>query len=129
MFLGVPRQMYLTRARDSFLLDCRAANFDSQILQGYRDILNSFIAYTGDILVRELVPDDLRLYIADLADVCEIGQPELAEEHYGVLSEWIHWMYIQREITEPMSERLEPPRLSARRFLYLHIDYRTYVPL
>lgn len=129
MFLGVPRHMYLTRARDSFLLDCKAASFDSQIIQGYRDILNSFIAYTGDILVRELLPDDLRLYIADLADVCEIGQLELVEEHYGVLSEWIHWMYIQKEITEPISERIKPPRPPARRFLHLYIDDRTYVPL
>ena len=116
MFLGVPRQMNLTRARDSFLLDCRAASFEDQIIHGYRDILNSFIAYTGDIRVSELLPDDLRLYISDLADVCEISQPELIEEHYGVLSEWIHWMYIQKEITEPISARLEPPRLSARRF-------------
>lgn len=118
MFLGVPRQMYLTYARDSFLLDCTAANFDNRIIHGYRDILNSFIDYTGDIRVRELVPDDLRLYIADLADVCEIGQPGLAEQHYAVLSEWIHWMYVQKEITEPMSERIKPPRLSARRFLH-----------
>lgn len=104
MLLGVQRELRLTSARETFLLDCKALGLSPKLIQGYRSVLTSFINSVGDMLVRELGPDHVRLYIADLADqqVQSSGHhasPHLLIAHYNVVRAWVRWMYAQKKIT------------------------------
>ena len=115
--MNVPmKAMRLSRARDSFLFDNKAAGFKPETLRGYRDTLNSFIDFTGDLLVGDLAPDHVRRYVADLA--IRPGQhTELISravlKHYGVIRTWVRWMYAQRILADRLT-KYKPPRLSTR---------------
>jgi len=122
MMLGVPREAHLTSAKDNFLLDCRAAGLKPKTMRSYRDVLTAFIAFSGDMFVRELGPDHVRMYIAELTD--RAGHYEGKKfsshsllKHYAVIRTWIRWMYAQKIITERVTDYVKPPRLSSR----LHI--------
>ena len=97
--LGVPRDMRLTRAKKTFLIDCKAAGLPGRTLRAYRDVLTNFIAFTGNMLVRELGPDHVRLFIAELSDREPLSQRALMKR-YAVIRSWIRWMYAQKIITE-----------------------------
>ena len=55
--IGFPKDIRLTRAKETFMFDCRAANLTVRTQRGYREILTTFIKFTGDITVQELKPD------------------------------------------------------------------------
>lgn len=121
MTLGVPREVHLTSAKNTYMLDCKAAGLSPKTMRSYKDVLNAFIAFTGDMLVRELGPDHVRMYIADLTD--RTGRYEENEgkfsshslmKHYAVVRTWIRWMYAQKIITERVTDYVKPPRLSSR---------------
>ena len=121
MMLGVPREVRLTSAKETFLLDCRAAGLSQKTLRAYRDVLTSFVNSVGDMLVRELGPDHVRLYIADLADRKgryndndgKFSSHSLMK-HYAVVRTWVRWMYAQNIISERITDYVKPPRLSSR---------------
>jgi hypothetical protein len=57
------------------------------------------------MLVRELGPDHVRLYIADLADQqvqsgVHNASPHVLLAHYSVVRSWVRWMYAQKMITD-----------------------------
>jgi len=106
MILGSMREVFLSRAKDIFLFDCRIAGWDSQTASMYNVVLCSFIRFTGDIQVMQLTPDHVRLYIANLAD-----GPNEGDDHdravisqYAMIQMWIHWIYSQRLVIERTSE-------------------------
>jgi hypothetical protein len=117
MLLGVPREVRLTSARETFLLDCRAAGCSARKVRIYGDVLTSFIKSVGDMKVRELGPDHVRLYIADLSDrQGQLGRESSARllmQHYAIVRNWVRWMYAQKMIeqrtTDPPAPRRFPP--------------------
>jgi hypothetical protein len=62
------KEVFLTKAKDTFLFDCRVANVDPQTMSAFHDVLTSFIRFTGDILVKDLTSDHVRMYIDNLSD-------------------------------------------------------------
>jgi site-specific recombinase XerD len=119
MMLGVPREVRLTSAKQTFMLDCKAAGLSPKTLRGYNDVLNSFIAFAGDMLVRELGPDHVRFYIAELSDRAGHYEGEKFSshslmKHYAVVRTWVRWMYAQKIITDRVTDFVKPPRLSSR---------------
>jgi site-specific recombinase XerD len=119
MKTGVPRDQQLTKAKETWLLDCRAAGLSPKTMRAYRDALTAFIEYTGDITVRELGPDHVRRYIATLSERPGHYQGETFSshsllKHYAVIRTWIRWMYAQKIIEERITDYVKPPRLSTR---------------
>jgi hypothetical protein len=118
MKIGSLKEVVLANAKDTFLFDCRVAGLDASTLSAYRQVLTSFIRFAGNILVKELTPEHVSVYIDNLAD----GPSEddehlrLAIIHYGVIHEWIRWMYAQKFITRRSNDFVEPPRFLTRRF-------------
>lgn len=127
MIFGSMKEVFLTRARDMFVFDCYVGGFDPQAVNAYRRALDAFICFTGNIRVRQLAPDYVEMYIANLLD-----GPHEAEEYdrlvmtqYAILQTWIHWMYSQKFVTERETSmerpidltHLFPPR-SARKLAH-----------
>lgn len=112
MKVGSLKEVFLGRARDLYLFDCRAAGVDVQTRTAYSIVLTSFIRFTGDILVRELTPDHVRLYIDNLSDGPSEGDEHirLAISHYAVIHEWIRWLYAQKFLTERTGSFVKAPR-------------------
>jgi hypothetical protein len=81
------KEVFLTKAKDTFLFDCRVANVDPQTMSAFHDVLTSFIRFTGDILVRELTPDHVRIYIDNLSDGPSEGEEHTRTvmSHYAVI--------------------------------------------
>ena len=113
MIIGSLKEVFLTRARDVFLFDWRVAGVDPEVVDEYRAVLNSFIRFAGDIRVRQLKPDHIQLYIANLSDGPGEGEEheQLVMSQYVVIHTWIHWMYSQKFITERSADAIRPPRL------------------
>lgn len=114
MTIGSMKEVFLSRARDMFLFDCRAAGFDFQAIDTYRQVLGSFIRFTGDIRIQDLAFDHVRMYIANLSDGPNEGEEhdDLVMSHYTMIHAWIHWMYAQKAINERTSALVNPPRLT-----------------
>src|SRR5687767_3255762 len=108
MKLGVPKDMRLTSAKKAFLLNCKAAGLRSETAKIDDGLLNTFIKFTADMLVRNLSPDHVRMYLA-----------ELSTEHDGramtkrdrAVRGWIRWMYAQKFITDRVADFPKPARL------------------
>ena len=114
MILGSMKEVRLTQAKDIFLIDCRVAGWDSQAVSMYCQVLSSFIRFTGELRVKQLTPDHVRMYIANLSD-----GPNDGEEHsrvvmceYAMIQSWLHWIYSQNLINERPSSFVDPPRLT-----------------
>jgi site-specific recombinase XerD len=123
MILGVPREAHLTNAKETFLLDCRAAGLKPKTMRSYRDVLTAFIAFSGDMLVRELGPDHVRTYIAELTDRAGHREGETFSsrslmKHYAVVRTWVRWMYAQKIVTQRDNEIAKVPRLPTRNFFF-----------
>ncbi len=113
MILGSMKEVNLTRAKEIFLFDCRAAGWDAQALSMYYNVLSGFIRFSGDIRVKQVTPDHVRLYIANLSD-----GPSEGDEHdhlvmcqYAMIQSWLHWIYSQNLINERPSNLDKTPRL------------------
>jgi hypothetical protein len=127
MLLGVPREVRLTSAKETFMLDCKAAGFSADTMRRYRDILSGFVNFTGDMLVRELGPDHVRMYIAELTDRAGHYEGEKFSsrslmKHYVVVRMWVRWMYAQKIITERVTD--DGSRLVYRRGFRRSCDSR-----
>ena len=124
MKLGSMKEVLLANAKDIFLFDCRVAGLDPQIMNAYQDVLASFIRFTGNILVKELTPDHVRIYIANLSDGPNEGEEHIRTviNHYTVIHEWIRWLYAQKFLTARSSGFAKPPRLLTRRLDVLLSD-------
>jgi hypothetical protein len=109
------KEIFLSRARDIFLFDCQAAGFDSQAIGTYRQVLSSFIRFTGDIQVQDLTLDHVRMYVANLSDGPNEGDEhdELVMSHYTMIHAWAHWMYSQKAINERTSALVKTPHLAS----------------
>jgi hypothetical protein len=107
------KEVRLAKARDIFLFDCRVAGMDSQSMSAYRDVLTSFIRFTGSILVRELMPDHVLMYIGNLSDGPSEGDEHTRTviNHYAIIHTWVRWLYVQKFLTE-RSSFVEPPHLT-----------------
>ncbi|MEO8354308.1 MAG: hypothetical protein ABI621_00195 [Chloroflexota bacterium] len=114
MIIGSMKEVFLTRARDIFLFDCRVGGLDAQALNAYHTVLSSFIRFTGDVRVKHLKPNHVGLYIANLSDGPHEGEEYsvLIMIHHDIIQTWIHWMYSQNFINERMSGSVKPPRLA-----------------
>jgi hypothetical protein len=107
------KEVLLNKAGDIFLFDCRVLGLDSQTLRAYHDALGSFVDFTGNILVKELTLDHMRLYIANLSDGPSEGEEHtsMVMYHYAIIHEWIRWLYAQESVTERIGS-VRPPHLS-----------------
>ncbi len=111
MQIGPMKEVLLTSAKDAYLFNCRVAGQDPQTLSEYRDVLGSFIHFTGDRLVGELTPDHVRVYMDTLDDCPDKGTEHirLVMDHYVVIHTWIRWLFAQKFITERYSNTVKPP--------------------
>jgi site-specific recombinase XerD len=102
MKFGSMKEVLLTNAKSVFLFDSQVAGLDAQTLNAYRDILGLFIEFTGNILVKDLTPDHVRLYINNLSDGPNEGEEHTRTviSHYAVIHEWVRWLYAQKFVTE-----------------------------
>jgi len=114
MKIGSMKEVFLTRAKETFLFDSWVAGLDAQTMNAYRDVLTSFIRFTGNIQVKELTPDHVRIYIANLSDGPNEGEGHTRTVicHYAVIHEWIRWLCAQKFVTERNSV-VEPPYLTS----------------
>jgi hypothetical protein len=96
------KEVLLSNAKNVFLFDSQVAGLDAQTLNAYRDILGVFIEFTGNILVKDLTPDHVRLYINNLSDGPNEGEQHTRTviSHYAVIHEWVRWLYAQKFVTE-----------------------------
>jgi hypothetical protein len=115
MILGSMKEVFLSCARDMYLFDCRVARLEDEVLGAYRDVLESFIRFTGDIRIRQLTPDHVRLYIANLSDGPYEGEEHdnLVMSQYAVIQTWIHWMYVQKFVNERDGGLVKHPGLTS----------------
>ncbi len=120
MKVGSLKEVFLDRARDIYLFDCRVAGLDSQTMSAYYIVLTSFIHFTGNILVRDLTPEHVRLYIDNLSDGPSEGQEDmqLAISSYGVIHEWVSWLYAQKFLTERTASFVKAPHSLLRSVMY-----------
>ena len=111
MNIGSMKEVFLTRARDMFVFDCHVGGFDRQAVNAYRTALDSFIRFTGDIRIRQLTPDHVEMYVANLFDGPNEGQEHhnFVMSQYAMIQTWIHWMYSQKFLTDRSSNTLPPP--------------------
>ena len=108
------KEVSLAKAKDIFLFDCRVAGLDPQTMGAYRDVLTSFICFAGNILVKELMPDHVLMYIGNLSDGPSEGDEHtrMVINHYAVIHTWVRWFYAQKFLTERSTGFGEPPRLT-----------------
>jgi hypothetical protein len=111
------KEAFLSNAKEIYLFDCRVAGLDSQTVGIYREALNSFITFTGDILVKELTPDHVRIYIGNLSDGPSEGEEHIRAviNHYAVIHTWIRWLYAQKFLIERSNSDVTPPRFTNER--------------
>jgi hypothetical protein len=102
MKIGSLKEAFLSHAKNVFLFDSQVAGLDAQTLNAYHDVLTSFVYFTGNILVKDLTPDHVRLYINNLSDGPSEGEEhtQTVIGHYAVIHEWIRWLYAQKFVTE-----------------------------
>jgi hypothetical protein len=104
------KEEFLSYARKIFLFDCQVAGLDAQILNAYRDVLGLFIEFTGNIPVKDLTPDHVRLYINNLSDGPNEGEEHtrVVISHYSLIHDWIRWLYAQKFVTERSTSSFTP---------------------
>lgn len=114
MKLGSLKEEFLNDAKEIFLFDCRAAGLDAQDLNAYRDVLGLFIEFTGNIQVKDLTPDHVRLYISNLSDGPSEGEEHthVVISHYTLIHDWIRWQYAQKFVTDRESSSVRTPGLT-----------------
>ena len=114
MKLESMKEEFLGNAKKIFLFDCQVAGLDAQMLNAYREVLGTFIEFTGDIRVKDLTPDHVRLYINNLSDGPNEGEEHthVVISHYALIHDWIRWLYAQKFVTE-RSTSLFTPHLSS----------------
>jgi len=105
------KEVFLTHSKELFLFDCRVAGMDPEAVHAYQDVLRSFIHFTGNIKVRQLTPDHVRMYISNLSDGPYEGPEhnDVVMSQYAVIQTWIHWMYSQKYIIERDGSTVKPP--------------------
>jgi hypothetical protein len=110
MKLESMKEEFLSHARNIFLFDCQVAGLDAQLLNSYRDVLGLFIEFTGDIQVKDLMPDHVRLYINNLSDGPSEGDEHthVVISHYSLIHDWIRWLYAQKFVTERSNTAFTP---------------------
>jgi hypothetical protein len=110
MKLESMKEEFLSNARNIFLFDCQVAGLDAQVLNAYRDVLGLFIEFTGDIQVKDLMPDHVRLYINNLSDGPNEGEEHthVVISHYSLIHDWIRWLYAQKFVTERSTSVFTP---------------------
>ena len=116
MKIGSMKEVFLSNAQAIYLFDCRVAGLDAQTLNEYREALRSFIRFTGDILVKELTPDHVRIYMDNLSDGPSEGEQHIRAviNHYAMIHTWIRWLYAQKFVLERSSSLVKPPRFTKR---------------
>ena len=107
------KEVFLVKAKDIFLFDCQVAGLDSPTISAFQDVLTSFIHFTGNILVKELTPDHVLMYIGNLSDGPSEGEEHTRTviNHYAMIHTWIRWIYVQKFLTE-RSSFAGPPHLT-----------------
>jgi len=112
MKIGSMKEVSLTGAKDIYLFDCRIVGLDPQTIRAYRYVLASFIRFTGNILMQELTPDHLHMYIVNLSDGPSEGEEHtrVVRNYYAIIHTWILWMHAQGIMTERNSGFVKPPR-------------------
>lgn len=127
MIFGSMKEVFLAQAREMFVFDCHVGGFDSQALTAYRNVLDAFISFTGNIQIKHLTPDHVEVYVANLFDGPNEGEDHtrMVMTQYAIIQTWIHWMYSQKFVTERETSmdrpidltHLFPPR-SARKLAH-----------
>lgn len=112
MKFGSMKEVLLSQAKDLYLFDCRMIGLDPKTVTAHRHVLTSFIQFTGNILMKELTPDHVHIYIANLSDGPSEGEEHtlIVRNHYAIIYLWIRWMHAQGIITERGNGFVKPPR-------------------
>jgi hypothetical protein len=110
MKLESMKEEFLSNASKIFLFDCQVAGLDAQLLNAYREVLGTFIEFTGNIQVKDLMPDHVRLYINNLSDGPNEGEEHthVVISHYSLIHDWIRWLYAQKFVTERSNSAFTP---------------------
>src|SRR5512140_3866103 len=106
MEIGSMKEALLSSAKDTFLFDCRVIGLDEPTINAYGNALASFIRFTGNILVKDLTPEHVRVYIDNLSDGPSEGDEHMRTviSHYALIHEWVRWLYAQKFLTKRCSE-------------------------
>ncbi|MBN2118144.1 MAG: hypothetical protein JW730_16325 [Anaerolineales bacterium] len=118
MKIGSMKEVFLSNAKATFLFDCRVIGMDAETIDAYGAALASFIRFTGNILVKDLTPEHVRVYIDNLSDGPSEGDEHTRAVigHYALIHEWVRWLYAQKFLIKRSNDHVEPPRLLTRRF-------------
>ena len=118
MKIGSLKEVFLSRARDIFLFDCRVAGMNSDTIHAYRHVLSLFITFTGDVQVQDLRPDHVELYVEHLSDGPDSGDEyiSLVMTHSTIVQMWVHWIVSQKLLNERLGDFVGPPR-------FLHLSH------
>jgi hypothetical protein len=110
MKLESMKEEFLCNAKNIFLFDCQVAGLDAQLLNAYRDVLGLFVEFTGNILVKDLTPEHVRLYINNLSDGPheEDEHTQVVINHYTLIHDWVRWLYAQKFVTERSNSSFVP---------------------
>jgi hypothetical protein len=113
MIIGSMKEVFLGQARNIFLFDCRVGGLDSPSMDSYRSAISSFIRFTGNILVKQLTPDHLDMYLANLSDgpIDDATDQNLDMEQYDLIQTWLHWIQAQNLLTDRTSNYITSPDL------------------
>lgn len=130
MKLGSMKEVLLSNAKAIYLFDCRVAGLDAQTLSEYRETLSSFITFTGNILVKELTPDHVRIYIDNLSDGPSEGEEHIRSviDHYAMIHTWIRWLYAQKFLIERSCSFIKPPRFTNERGGLMYYQQSRFSP-
>jgi hypothetical protein len=79
--------------------------------------------FTGDILVKQLTPDHVRMYIANLSDGPSEGEEHIRTviDHYTLIHDWSRWLYAQKFVTLRENDFVKPPRRLTGRFIIMTV--------
>ena len=113
MKIGSMRETFLTDAKDIFLFDCQIADLELERRHTYQNVLTSFIRFTGDIPVKELTADHVKMYIANLSDGPNEGEEHhrVVMIHYAVIGTWVYWLCAQ-DLLQARTSSVEGPHLT-----------------
>jgi integrase/recombinase XerD len=105
----------LRPALDKFLLANRAEAKSPKTQRSYKDILEDFEKFIGDIPVETITADHFRGYIADVSSRQGIhGKMSISSVHkyYSVVRTLLLWMFDQRMMSNRITDYTKAPRLS-----------------
>ena len=105
----------LQTALDSFLLAKRAEGTSPKTQRSYKDILEDFLKFLGDVPVDTITAEDVRRYSADVTSRQGIHgtmSSNSINKYYAVVRTLLRWLFDQRMMKNRITDFTKAPRLA-----------------